>query len=179
MRLRRVVVMGVSGCGKSTVGEQLAALLDLPFIEGDRLHSARNVALMASGTPLTDDDRADWLDAVAQSLQAASGGAVASCSALRRRYRDRLRQQVTGLRFVHLTGPRELLQQRLRHRPSHYMPASLLDSQLATLEPPAPEEAIIELDIALPPEVLAQQAAQALQDHPIAAAHRPSEEPCP
>jgi gluconokinase len=158
-----IVVMGVCGCGKTTVGRLLAAGLGLPFVEGDELHPQANVAKMAAGMPLTDEDRAAWLDAVAARLAAAPGGAVASCSALKRRYRDRLRADAPHLRFVHLHGPRALLEQRLSARRGHYMPASLLDSQLQTLEAPAPDERAIELTIEAPPETLAAQAAAALQ----------------
>jgi len=158
-----IVVMGVCGCGKTTVGRLLAAGLGLPFVEGDELHPQANVAKMAAGMPLTDEDRAGWLDAVAARLAAAPGGAVASCSALKRRYRDRLRADAPHLRFVHLHGPRALLEQRLSARRGHYMPASLLDSQLQTLEAPAPDERAIELAIDAPPETLAAQAAAALQ----------------
>jgi len=160
--MAHVVMMGVSGCGKSTVGRLLAQHLGVPFIEGDELHPPHNVALMAAGTPLTDEDRADWLQAVGAALARSPGGAVASCSALRRRYRDRLRRQVPGLCFVHLRGSRLLLEQRLGQRQGHYMPASLLDSQLGTLEPPAADEQTLELDIADAPEALAQRAARAL-----------------
>lgn len=148
-----VVVMGVSGCGKSTVGRALAGRLGVRFIEGDEWHPPRNVALMAAGTPLTDDDRRDWLQALAGQLAGAvaSGqGLVLSCSALKRRYRDQLRAAAPGLRFVHLHGSPELLAQRMATRPGHYMPPSLLPSQLDTLEPPAADEEPITLDIALP-----------------------------
>jgi gluconokinase len=152
----RVVVMGVSGCGKSTVGRALASALGVPFIEGDELHPPRNVALMASGTPLTDDDRRDWLHAVAAALARAAGtGAVAACSALKRSYRDILRGGAPGLRFVHLTGERAVLEERMRRRSGHYMPPSLLQSQLDILEPPMPDEAAITLGLdATPDEVL-------------------------
>ena len=152
----RVVVMGVSGCGKSTVGRALASALGVPFIEGDELHPPRNVALMASGTPLTDDDRRDWLHAVADALsRAADTGAVAACSALKRSYRDILRGGAPGLRFVHLTGERAVLEERMRRRSGHYMPPSLLQSQLDILEPPMPDEAAITLGLdATPDEVL-------------------------
>lgn len=161
--MHQVVVMGVSGCGKSTVGQLLSSRLGLPFVEGDGLHPPDNVRKMAAGTPLTDEDRAGWLDAVASRLVAAPGGAVLSCSALKRRYRERLRAEVPALRFVHLHGPRELLAQRLASRRGHYMPASLLDSQLRTLEPPEPDEHAIVLSIDQPPETLAALAAAALQ----------------
>jgi carbohydrate kinase (thermoresistant glucokinase family) len=157
-----VVVMGVSGCGKTTVGRLLARHLEVPFIEGDELHPPGNVELMASGIALTDEDRAGWLDTVAAELARRPEGAVASCSALRRRYRDRLRRAVPALRFVHLRGERAVLEERLAQRRGHYMPSTLLESQLQTLEPPSADEQPLELDITEPPEALAQRAAQFL-----------------
>lgn len=146
-----VVVMGVSGCGKSTVGRLLADALAVAYIEGDELHPPRNVALMASGTPLTDDDRRSWLQAIAARLTLARGvGAVVSCSALKRSYRDLLRAAAPELRLVHLHGTVELLQRRMSERQGHYMPPTLLPSQLATLEPPGPGEGAIVIDAALP-----------------------------
>lgn len=131
-----VAVMGVSGSGKSTVGAALADHLGVPFVDGDELHPAANVAKMAAGRPLDDADRAPWLDAVGGWLAAhAAAGGVVACSALRRRYRDRLRELAPGLVFVHLAGDRELVASRQRRRTGHFMPSSLLDSQLAALEP--------------------------------------------
>ena len=153
-----LVVMGVSGCGKTLIGRAVARALSLEFIEGDELHSPRNVALMAAGTPLTDADRADWLATIAARLgqaHAAGQGLVVSCSALKRRYRDRLRAACPGLRFVHLHGGASLLHQRMLARTGHYMPASLLASQLATLEPPAADEDAISVDIGPPPDQVA------------------------
>ncbi len=159
-----IVVMGVSGCGKSTLGRALAAALGLPFIEGDELHPPRNVALMAAGTPLTDDDRLDWLQAVAAALAAAADtGAVAACSALKRRYRDLLRSGAPALRLVHLTGDPALLAERLRRRSGHYMPASLLQSQLDILEPPQADEAAITLDVTAAPEQVLASLRQRLE----------------
>lgn len=159
-----IVVMGVSGCGKSTLGLALAQALGVPYIEGDALHPPRNVALMAAGTPLTDADRAGWLDVIGERLaQAGDQGAVVACSALRRIYRDRLRAASPDLRLVHLHGDPALLAERIGQRTGHYMPPALLPSQLQTLEPPDPDEAAITLDIAQPPEALVRQALQALR----------------
>lgn len=164
MRALRLVIMGVSGCGKSTVGEQLARALQLPFLEGDSLHPPRNVALMAAGTPLTDDDRAGWLDTIAARLAALpdDAGMVVSCSALKRIYRDRLRRAAPDVRFVHLHGTPALLAERLQQRQHLYMPPTLLDSQLATLEMPSADEQVIALNIAEPVAQLVQQALQQL-----------------
>lgn len=154
----QVVVMGVSGCGKSTVGAMLAGAMGLRYVEGDDLHPPRNVALMAAGTPLTDDDRADWLDAVATELGAVgSSGVVVSCSALKRSYRDRLRAAAPALQIVHLHGSPQLLGERLARRVHSYMPASLLQSQLDTLEPPQADERALVFDIVSPPEQIVRQ----------------------
>ena len=153
----QVVVMGVCGCGKSALGEPLARALDLRFIEGDGLHPKVNIERMAQGIALTDADRAGWLDAVAATL-ATDRGTVLSCSALKRSYRDRLRAAAPGLRFIHLHGARAVLEQRLRERSGHYMPASLLQSQLDTLEPPGADEDAITLDLAQPLGSLLAQA---------------------
>jgi gluconokinase len=152
---RRIVVMGVSGCGKSTVGLQLAAALGVEFVEGDAFHPPENVARMAAGIALTDADREGWLAALAQQLEhavRARRGLVLSCSALKRSYRDVLRRAAPGLRFVHLSGSRELLAQRVAARSHRYMPASLLDSQLATLEAPGADENALRVDAGRTPE---------------------------
>jgi gluconokinase len=154
---RRWVVMGVCGCGKSTVGTALAQADAVAFIEGDKFHPAANVAKMSAGTPLTDDDRAEWLLALQAQIREAREkgvGLVVSCSALKRRYRDLLRQGDPELQFVHLEGPRDLIAARMQSRQGHYMPLSLLDSQLRDLEPLQPDEAGVTLDIALPPDAL-------------------------
>jgi carbohydrate kinase (thermoresistant glucokinase family) len=159
----RIVVMGVSGCGKSTLGRRLADALGIDFLEGDELHPPRNVARMAAGIALTDADRAPWLDALAARLaaaRAASRGLVVTCSALKRAYRERLRAGAPDLRLVHLHGAPALLAERMAARGGHYMPASLLQSQLDTLEPPGADERAIAIDIALP---VARQAEAALQ----------------
>jgi carbohydrate kinase (thermoresistant glucokinase family) len=161
-----LVVMGVSGCGKTSVGRQVAQALGIEFIEGDELHPPRNVALMAAGTPLTDDDRADWLATIAHRLGQAHAdgrGLVVSCSALKRRYRDVLRASCPDLRFVHLHGSAALLHQRMSARTGHYMPPSLLDSQLATLEPPAADEGAISVDISPSPDQVAATVLARLQ----------------
>ncbi|PQA83605.1 gluconokinase [Limnohabitans sp. TS-CS-82] len=161
----RLIIMGVSGCGKSTVGQRLAQRIGVPFLEGDALHPPRNVALMAAGTPLTDADRAGWLDAIAERLSGLGPreGLVVSCSALKRAYRDRLRAAAPDLQFVHLHGTRALLAARLRERQGHYMPPALLDSQLETLEIPSADEAVLTLDIAEPADPLVAQIEHHLQ----------------
>lgn len=133
--------MGVSGCGKSTVGAALSERLGVPYVDGDDLHPQGNLDKMAAGQPLTDADRWPWLDAVAGVL--ARPPVILGCSALRRAYRDRLRAGAGGpVRFVHLAGSRAVLAARMAGRTGHFMPAALLDSQLATLEPPGPDEAL-------------------------------------
>jgi gluconokinase len=138
-----VVVMGVSGSGKSTLAESLAQRLGWEFQEGDELHPQENVAKMSRGEPLTDEDRRPWLEAIGRWLdERADVGAhaVLTCSALRRSYRDLLRHDRPGLAFCHVTASAELIADRLEHRRGHYMPASLLPSQLATLEPLGSDE---------------------------------------
>ena len=157
-----MVVMGVSGCGKSTLGEALAKALGIPFVEGDKLHPTANVQKMSSGEPLTDADRQGWLERIAQRLGQAvreGQGVVISCSALKRSYRDLLRGGAPDLQLVHLHGSTAVLQERMRHRPGHYMPASLLQSQLDTLQMPGPDERVLTLDIE---DSLEQQLTQAL-----------------
>jgi gluconokinase len=130
--------MGVSGTGKSTVGTALARDLGFPFAEGDDFHSAANVAKMSSGHPLTDEDRAPWLAAIADWIgerERAGTGGVVTCSALKRSYRDRLREGHPDVRFICLVGAHDVLLARLQGRRDHFMPPSLLDSQLATFEP--------------------------------------------
>ncbi len=158
------VVMGVCGCGKSSVGSVLAAALNVRFLEGDAFHSDANVAKMAAGIPLDDDDRADWLLRLQSEIAAARArgeGVVLACSALKQRYRDVLRAPVPGLRFAHLAGERSLIAGRMQERRDHYMPVSLLDSQLSALEPLAPEEAGITLDVRDDPSDLVTQILQA------------------
>ena len=156
------VVMGVSGCGKSTVGALLAEALGAAYLEGDDLHPPGNVARMAAGTPLTDDDRRDWLLAIAQRIATARAerrGLVVSCSALKRHYRDTLRSAAPELAFVHLSAEAAVLAERVRTRAHAYMPASLLASQLQTLEAPGLDERAATFEATLPPAAIAAQAA--------------------
>ena len=153
-----VVVMGVASCGKTSVGELLAEKLSAHFIEGDRLHPAANVAKMSAGNPLTDEDRWPWLKAVGESL-AGREPAVASCSALKRVYREAIAKAAQRpVYFIYLHGAKELLEQRIGARKGHFMPASLLESQLATLQIPAPDELALRLDITFAANELADQA---------------------
>jgi len=148
-----LVVMGVAGTGKSTTADLLAKDLGWPFEEGDGLHPDTNVAKMAAGHPLTDDDRWPWLDRVAEWIDAriaAGEPGIITCSALRRRYRDVLRRDAVV--FVHLAGDHGLILERMRRRQGHFMPTTLLDSQFATLESPSADERSIEVDIALTPQ---------------------------
>jgi gluconokinase len=147
------VIMGVSGCGKSLVGEAIAAALGVAFVEGDMLHPRSNVAKMAQGIPLTDDDRFPWLDQIgAQIAGAEPEGLVVSCSSLKKMYRDRLRSFAHGrVVFVFLSGPERVLAERMAARRGHFMPASLLKSQLATLEDPSKEAGVITIDVSAPP----------------------------
>jgi gluconokinase len=135
--------MGVSGCGKSTIGEPLAARLGVPFLDADEFHPPANVAKMAAGTPLTDADRLPWLEHLNEKLRALPD-AVLACSALKESYRQSLSSEIPDCRFVFLSGSIELIRSRLTDRKHRYMPASLLESQFATLEPP---QDAIEIDI--------------------------------
>ena len=145
-----IVVMGVSGSGKSTVGTALAARLDVKFEDADELHPAANVAKMAAGIPLNDDDRQPWLEAVGTWLEAHPDGGVVACSALRRKYRDTLRAHAPAAIFLHLHCDPDILVARVAQRTNHFMPASLVDSQLATLEPLESDEAGLILDCDAP-----------------------------
>jgi len=139
--------MGVSGSGKTTFGQALAAAIDLPFLDGDDLHTPEAKSKMRAGIALNDADRAPWLDRIGAELAddlAHPRGAIVACSALRRAYRDRLRASVgSGLRFVFLDGDKELMRRRVAGRRGHYMPASLIDSQFATLERPDGESDVV------------------------------------
>ena len=144
-----IVVMGVAGCGKTAVGEALAKAFGADFIEGDRLHPPENVARMARGEPLTDALREGWLDAIGERIATSVAGgrrAVAACSALKRAYRDRLTRFCPELVFLYLKIDRETAWRRVSNRRGHFMPASLVDSQFATLEEPAAEERAMTVD---------------------------------
>ena len=148
-----VVVMGVTGCGKSAVGTALAKVLNVRYIEGDKLHPPDNVARMARGEPLTDDLRKGWLQAVGERIHAAveSGeGAVAACSALKRIYREKLRAREPGVAFIHLAISPETARKRVAGRRGHYMPASRVDRQFEALEPPAADENALSINAEKP-----------------------------
>ena len=139
--------MGVTGAGKSTVGAALARRLGVPFADADTFHPQANIAKMAAGTPLTDDDRYPWLEAVGQWLAGHADGGVMSCSALKRGYRDILRSHCPGIVFLHLTGSPELIARRQAGRVGHFMPSALVKSQFDTLEPLGPDEHGMALDV--------------------------------
>lgn len=161
-----LVVMGVSGTGKSTTALLLAARLGIPLIEGDDLHPAANVEAMRAGRALTDDDRGPWLRAIRDAMSAAGGSTVVTCSSLRRSYRDVLRTAQGRVRFVHLVVPPDELARRLTERTGHFMPATLLASQLATLEPLAADEDGVDVPVTGPPESVAEEALRLLARPP-------------
>ena len=157
MSPRVLIVMGVSGCGKSTVGQALSDHLGWEFRDGDAFHPPANVAKMKSGAPLTDEDRWPWLDAITHFIEekrAAQGHAIIACSALKRVYRERLKGVYGDVTFVHLAGNRDLIEARMAARKNHFMPLGLLDSQFATLEPPSSDEPAIVVSVAGTPETI-------------------------
>jgi gluconokinase len=165
--------MGVSGSGKSTAGALLALRLGVPFLEGDSLHPPANVAKMAAGHPLDDADRRPWLALIGAWLAdgpgsggAGLGGGVAACSALARRYRDQLRELCPGAWFLHLDAGRDLVAERVAGRKGHFMPATLVDSQLETLEPLGADEAGLRVRADLPPKEIVEIALTALSGKP-------------
>lgn len=147
--------MGVAGAGKTTIGRALAAALDVAFIDADDLHPPSNVRKMSAGVPLEDADRWPWLDQVGRAVADRAGGSVVACSALKRRYRDALRDHAPELLFVHLAPPPALIDARLHVRSDHFMPPSLLESQLETLEPLEADEAGLTIRRTAPVEELA------------------------
>ena len=160
-----IVVMGVAGCGKSTVGALLARRLHAPFVEGDGRHPAANVAKMAAGEPLTDDDRRPWLDDLHAIMRDAPGRTVVACSALKREYRERLDGgpgEALGVRFVHLALDEATAEARVAGRAEHFMRSTLVPSQFAALEPLADDEAGVTIAATLPAEAIVEAAVVAL-----------------
>lgn len=154
---RPLVVIGVSGSGKSTVGAALSQRLRVPYADGDDFHTPANVAKMSRGEALGDGDRYPWLEAVGDWLGEHPGGGVMACSALRRKYRDQLRRHCDDLRFVLLKGRRDVIEERQSSRPGHFMPASLLTSQFNALEPLEPDEDGVVIDVDQSVDVIVQQ----------------------
>lgn len=151
MENRKIIVMGVAGSGKSSVGAALGAAMGAPYIDGDDLHSTDNIAKMSAGIALTDDDRWPWLTKIGETLAGHPGTILIGCSALKRSYRDLIRKAAGApVTFIHCAGGRALIAERMAKRPGHFMPTSLLDSQFAALEPPDADEAAITLNIATP-----------------------------
>jgi gluconokinase len=161
--LRRYVVMGVSGCGKSEIGRRLAKRLGIAYLEGDEHHSPESIAKMAAGVPLNDDDRREWLLTLQSRLRLAARrneGMVLTCSALKRRYRDLLRIGDPALVFIHLHGDPQLIAARMKQRRGHFMPEALLESQLRDLEPLGTDERAVRVDIAAKPYDIVDQIMQ-------------------
>jgi gluconokinase len=154
-----VVVMGVSGCGKSAVGDGIAAEMGLPMIEGDAFHPPANIEKMRQGQPLQDADRAGWLARLGEELARHPQGAVLACSALKRAYRDVLRSHVPGLKFIHLELSQDDALLRVARRGGHFYPPSLVASQFETLEDPAGEPGVLAVDATLPVAAITRQAA--------------------
>ena len=165
-----IVVMGVSGCGKTSVGAKLAEALECRFIEGDGLHPPANIEKMSAGIALTDADRWPWLDTIGGLIGESTNTGerlIVSCSALRKTYRDRLRAAAGGrLAFVFLEGSRAVLEARMKTRSGHFMPPSLLDSQFATLEPPIGEPDVVTVDVDLPLAAIVERALAGLRELP-------------
>ncbi|MEZ7135345.1 gluconokinase [Komagataeibacter sp. SM21] len=165
-----LIVMGVSGCGKSTVAHLIAERLGWPVIEGDDLHTENNIDLMSRGIPLTDADRAPWLDRIADQVKvwgAQRQCGIVTCSSLKREYRERIANGSQDVCFVYLKGSKEDIAPRLQQRTGHFMPATMLDSQFETLEEPdMHEEVVMALDVTAPQEHLAEQACAHLAQLP-------------
>jgi gluconokinase len=164
--IEHVVVMGVAGSGKTTVARILAERLNRPYAEADEFHPAENIAKMSAGTPLTDEDRWPWLRAIRDWLTErtrAGESTVVTCSALKVVYRDVLREAEGRIRFLHLDPPAVVLEDRMEHRAGHFMPPSLLASQLETLQPLTPLEDGVTVAVEAPPDVVADHALAALE----------------
>ncbi|MEI2298662.1 gluconokinase [Ensifer sp. MJa1] len=167
-----IVVMGVSGTGKTSVGEAIADACGYRFVEGDALHPAENILKMSAGIPLADADRWPWLEEIGRQLASSDAPLVVSCSALKRSYRDLLRKSAgKPVAFVYLHGDRDVLVGRMQRRSGHFMPASLLDTQLATLEDPAGEPLTVAVDVAPPSQVVIRAALAALAKAGVEGAH--------
>ena len=163
MSVSKIIVMGVSGCGKSLIGTRLAERLQVPFFDADDFHSPANVAKMASGVPLTDADRSGWLDDLAGLVKGEQGGLVLACSALKRAYRGRLRSGNPSLQFVYLKGDMETIWSRHSSREDHYFNGrTMLESQFRTLEEPEPGEGVIVVDVREPPDRIVERCLSAL-----------------
>jgi gluconokinase len=169
----RLVVMGVSGSGKSTVGAALAQRLGVPFVDADDLHPPANIAKMTAGEPLDDEDRRPWLETIGKWLATHPEGGVVSCSALKRAYRDQLRNHVADLELLHLEGSYEVIARRQASRPGHFMPASLLASQFATLEALEADEHGVVIDVDQSVDEIVQQY---VDRHAAAVGHHPLKE---
>ena len=168
-----IVVMGASGCGKSTIGQALADRLGLPFADADDFHPTANIQKMSNGIPLTDEDRAPWLTAVGAELDRHDlTGIVMACSALKVAYRDILRLQAPRVFFVHLDVTKQVLAKRMVVRSEHFMPLTLLESQLATLEPLEPHENGLTVNADQPVEKITTRAERAIRTHPTIQEHR-------
>jgi len=162
--MSRYVIMGVAGCGKSSVGQAIADTIGAAFIDGDALHPQTNIAKMSSGQPLTDADRTPWLQTVGETLADASAPCIVACSALKTTYRDIIRTHARGpVTFLHLHGDRQVIEARMSARKDHFMPVSLLDSQFATLEPLGPSEDHIVVDIDQPFQTVVSAFAEQLK----------------
>lgn len=172
---RHIVLMGVSGCGKSTIGEALSHQTGLPYVDGDDMHPAANIAKMRQGIALEDDDRAPWLAECGRSLAGMPAGMILGCSALKARYRTMIREGAAPVQpvFVYLHGSKATLQARLDGRQNHFMPASLLASQIASLEVPSPQEQAIIISMDQTVEVIVHRIMARIANRPLPVAAAP------
>ncbi len=172
---RLFIVMGVSGCGKSSIGKALASRFSGTYLEGDDLHPAANIELMSAGTPLTDKDRWPWLENVAKAMAVKKGVVFTGCSALKKSYRSFLIEKAgEQIFFIHLAGTKQLIADRMSKRSGHFMPVKLLDSQFATLEPPGPSETALTTDISETPDKILQHIVLSLeQDNSVTTESNP------